>query len=43
MTDGVATTPLGRQRQLVGLVADDQGVAGVMAALESDDDIGPAG
>ena len=33
----------GEQRQFVGLVADDQRVAGIVAALEADDDIGAAG
>ncbi len=37
------TRPGGQQRQLVGLVADHQRVAGVMAALEAHDDIGAAG
>ena len=30
----------GQQRQLIGVVADDQGVAGVVAALEAHDDVG---
>ena len=33
----------GQQRELVGLVADDQRVAGIVAALEADDEIGAAG
>ena len=32
-----------QQRQLVGLAVDDQRVAGVMAALEADDDVGLLG
>ena len=32
----------GQQRQLVGLVADDERVAGIVAALEADDDVGAA-
>ena len=32
-----------QQRQLVGLVADDQRVAGVVAALEAHDDVGALG
>ena len=31
----------GQQRQLVGLVADDEGVAGVVPALEAHDNVGP--
>ena len=30
----------GQQRQLVGLAVDDEGVAGIMAALEAHDDVG---
>ena len=37
------TTPGRQQRQLVGLVADDQRMAGVVAALEPHHDIGAAG
>ena len=33
----------GQQGELVGLVADDERVAGVVAALEADDDLGAAG
>ena len=33
----------GQKRQLVGLVADDEGVAGVVAALEAHDDVGALG
>ena len=33
----------GQQRQFVDLVADDQRVAGIVAALEADDDVGAAG
>ena len=52
---GSSTTPLpmtdkraaddarGQQRQLVGLVADDERVAGIVAALEAHDDVGAAG
>ena len=43
MTDGVPRTmPDGQQRELVGLVADDERVAGVVAALEADDHVGAA-
>ena len=38
-----ADDPARQQRQLVGLVADDQRVAGVVAALEAHDHVGPAG
>ena len=34
------TTPEGQQRQLVGGAVDDQGVAGIVAALKAHDDIG---
>ena len=37
------TMPGGKQRKLVGLVADDERVAGIVAALEADDEIGAAG
>ena len=44
MTDGVPRDDAGReQRQLVGLVADDQRVAGIVAALEAHDHVGAAG
>ena len=33
----------GEQREFVGLVADDERVAGIVAALEADDDVGAAG
>ena len=33
----------GQQRQFVDRAVDDQGVAGIMAALEADDDVGLLG
>ena len=43
MTDGVPRTmPARKQRELVGLVADDERVAGVVAALEAHDHVGAA-
>ena len=33
----------GKQRELVGLVADDDGMAGIVAALEAHDHLGPVG
>ena len=43
ITDGVPRTmPDGQQRELVGLVADDERVAGVVAALEAHDHVGAA-
>ena len=39
---GAADDPRGQQRQFVGLVADDQRVAGIVPALEAGDDVGPA-
>ncbi|MBC7519576.1 MAG: hypothetical protein H7268_00555 [Sandarakinorhabdus sp.] len=38
-----AHQPTGEQRQFIGLVADDQGVAGIVPALEAHHDIGAAG
>ena len=38
-----AHDPARQQRQLVGLVADDEGVAGIVAALEAHDHVGAAG
>ena len=44
ITDSVPRTmPEGSSDELVGLVADDQRVAGIVAALEADDDVGAAG
>ena len=40
---GTAHDAGGDQRELVGVVADDQRMAGVMAALEAHDDIGALG
>ena len=44
MTDSLPgrTTPRGQQAELVGDAVDDQRVAGVVAALEADDDVGAA-
>ena len=39
---GAADDSRGQQRQFVGVVADHQGVAGIVAALEADDHVGPA-
>src|SRR3546814_19637704 len=39
---GAANDPGRQRRQLVGLVADNQRMPGVMAALEAGADIGPA-
>jgi hypothetical protein len=39
---GAADDSRGEQRELVGLLADDERVAGIVAALESRDDVGPA-
>ena len=44
MTDGVPRTiPDGSSDKLVGLVADDERVAGIVAALEAHDHVGAAG
>ena len=45
MTDSFPgrTTPEGKQRKLVGGAVDHQRVAGIMAALEADDDVGLLG
>jgi hypothetical protein len=40
---GAANDPRGKKRQFVGLVADDEGVAGIVTPLEARDDIGAAG
>ncbi len=43
MTDGVPVTiPDRKQRKLVGLAFDDEGMAGVVPALETDDHVGAA-